>query len=142
METAPRAGPPAGGEAFLRDRYSLCTFKCFRADRGSYGFCPIAKTEFPVVSTIENKSLQSKCASSGDDAVKASGSDLELQRRVVSFLADSNMPGLRQLKVHAADGTVTLHGTVRTYYEKQLSQQRCKRVAGVIRLIDEVEVSN
>jgi osmotically-inducible protein OsmY len=66
--------------------------------------------------------------------------DRDLQRRVVSFLADSNMPGLRQLRVDAADGTVTIRGTVRTYYEKQLSQQRCKRVAGVIRLIDKIEV--
>ncbi len=95
-----------------------------------------------MVSTIENKSLQSKCASTEECTVPASGSDLELQRRVVSFLADSNMPGLRQLKVHAADGTVTINGTVRTYYEKQLSQQRCKRVAGVVRLVDQIEVSN
>lgn len=52
------------------------------------------------------------------------------------------MPGLRQLDVEARDGIVTLSGTVRTYYEKQLSQQRCKRVAGVIRLVDNVEVAN
>jgi len=68
--------------------------------------------------------------------------DIDLRRRVVSFLTDSNMPGLRQLRVDAVDGIVTLNGTVRTYYEKQLSQQRCKRVAGVVRLIDQVEVAN
>lgn len=68
--------------------------------------------------------------------------DVDLRRRVVSFLTDSNMPGLRQLRVDAVDGIVTLNGTVRTYYEKQLSQQRCKRVAGVVRLIDQVEVVN
>lgn len=68
--------------------------------------------------------------------------DVDLRRRVVSFLTDSNMPGLRQLRVDAVDGIVTLNGTVRTYYEKQLSQQRCKRVAGVVRLIDQVEVAN
>ena len=68
--------------------------------------------------------------------------DVDLRRRVVSFLTDSNMPGLRQLRVDAVDGIVTLQGTVRTYYEKQLSQQRCKRVAGVVRLIDNVEVAN
>jgi hypothetical protein len=37
---------------------------------------------------------------------------------------------------------VTLTGRVRTYYEKQLSQQRCRRVAGVVQLIDKVDVSN
>ncbi|MGC3966779.1 MAG: BON domain-containing protein [Pirellulales bacterium] len=72
--------------------------------------------------------------------LKDSGADLDLQRRVASFLADSNMPGLRQLRVDAEAGVVTLRGTVRTYYEKQLSQQRCKRVAGVVRLVDKVEV--
>ena len=68
--------------------------------------------------------------------------DVDLRRRVQSFLNDTNMPGLRQLAIEARDGTVTLRGTVRTYYEKQLSQQRCKRVAGVIRLVDKVEVAN
>lgn len=67
--------------------------------------------------------------------------DVDLRRRVVSFLTDSNMPGLRQLRVDAVDGIVTLQGTVRTYYEKQLSQQRTKRVAGVVRLIDNVQVA-
>ncbi|MBL9090114.1 MAG: BON domain-containing protein [Planctomycetaceae bacterium] len=68
--------------------------------------------------------------------------DVDLRRRVQSFLHEANMPGLRQLDVEARDGIVTLSGTVRTYYEKQLSQQRCKRVAGVIRLVDNVEVAN
>ncbi|MCE9605292.1 MAG: BON domain-containing protein [Planctomycetia bacterium] len=75
-------------------------------------------------------------------AANESDRDVDLRRRVVSFLTDSNMPGLRQLRVDAVDGIVTLRGTVRTYYEKQLSQQRCKRVAGVVRLIDRVEVAN
>lgn len=68
--------------------------------------------------------------------------DAELKTRVIHFLADSNMPGLRQLQVSADNGTVTLTGRVRTYYEKQLSQQRCRRVAGVVRLVDNVVVAN
>lgn len=68
--------------------------------------------------------------------------DAELRTRVLHFLADSNMPGLRHLQVAAANGTVTLSGRVRTYYEKQLSQQRCRRVAGVVQLVDNVVVSN
>ena len=36
--------------------------------------------------------------------------DDELRLRVVNFLADSNMPGLRHLEVAAAGGTVTLRG--------------------------------
>ncbi|MBA4018368.1 MAG: hypothetical protein C0483_14475 [Pirellula sp.] len=89
-----------------------------------------------MVSTLQNLNV------SAVERGASEGPDLDLQRRVVSFLADANMPGLRQLRVDAVDGTVTLRGTVRTYYEKQLSQQRCKRVAGVVRMVDQIEVSN
>ena len=68
--------------------------------------------------------------------------DDELRLRVVNFLADSNMPGLRHLEVAAAGGTVTLRGRVRTYYEKQLCRQRCRRVAGVVQLVDHVVVTD
>jgi osmotically-inducible protein OsmY len=67
--------------------------------------------------------------------------DRELERRVVSYLADRHLPGLRHLKVEAASGTVTLKGTVNSFYEKQLSQQCCRRVAGVLKLIDAVDVA-
>jgi hypothetical protein len=59
---------------------------------------------------------------------------------VVSFLADAHMPGLRQLAVDAKHGVVTVKGRVRTYYEKQLGGQRARRVAGVVKLIDCIDV--
>ena len=67
--------------------------------------------------------------------------DRDLERRVVSYLADRHLPGLRHLTVEAQAGTVTLRGTVHSYYEKQLSQQCCRRVAGVLKLIDAVDVA-
>jgi osmotically-inducible protein OsmY len=67
--------------------------------------------------------------------------DRDLERRVVNFLRGWQMPGLRNLEVQAADGTVTLRGTVNSFYEKQLSQQCCRRVAGVLKLIDFVSVT-
>jgi hypothetical protein len=42
--------------------------------------------------------------------------DRDLRRRVVHFLHDANMPGLRQLSVAAHEGVVTISGRVRTYY--------------------------
>lgn len=67
--------------------------------------------------------------------------DRDLQRRVVSFLHDRHVPGLRHLDVEVQDGTVVLRGRVNSFYEKQLCQNCCRRVAGVLRLVDEVTVA-
>lgn len=66
--------------------------------------------------------------------------DSDLQRRVTTFLAARHRPSLRRLQVKATAGVVTLRGRVPTFHEKQLSIQLARRVAGVIRLIDEVAV--
>ncbi len=68
--------------------------------------------------------------------------DRDLEHRVRAFLAAHNVPALRRLSINADDGTVTLRGSVFTFYEKQLSQQCPRRVAGVRRLIDEVVVAS
>lgn len=70
------------------------------------------------------------------------GLDLDLSRRVRSFLHEAHMPGLRNVDVEAQNGVVTLTGRVKTYYEKQLGGQRARRVAGVVRLIDRISVVN
>lgn len=66
--------------------------------------------------------------------------DRDLQRRVALYLHERHRPGLRRLKVNAQSGTVEVSGTVATFYEKQLCQHICRRVAGVVKLIDRVEV--
>ena len=68
--------------------------------------------------------------------------DRDLERRVVSYLSGRHVPGLRHLEVEACSGTVTLRGTVNSFYEKQLGQQCCRRVAGVVKLIDAVDVAS
>ena len=68
--------------------------------------------------------------------------DRDLERRVIQFLANRHHPGLRQLNVEAEAGTVTIRGTVKSFYEKQLCQNICRRVAGVIHLVDDVAVND
>jgi len=67
--------------------------------------------------------------------------DNDLERRVSIYLAERLRPSLRDLDVEVADGVVTLHGRLHTFYEKQLAISCCQRVAGVLKLIDDVEVS-
>jgi len=69
------------------------------------------------------------------------GQDADLERRVMSFLWGRHVPSLRHLAVQAVAGTVTLRGQVRSFYEKQLCHDCCRRVAGVVRLIDHVDVA-
>lgn len=66
--------------------------------------------------------------------------DRDLERRVTSYLHERHLPGLRSLEVKADGGTVRLRGRVRSFYEKQVCSACCQRVAGVVRLIDAVEV--
>ncbi len=67
--------------------------------------------------------------------------DRELERRIATSLRDRHLPGLRQLKVAASNGTVTLRGRVRSFYEKQMCQNVCQHVAGVVQIVDAVVVA-
>jgi osmotically-inducible protein OsmY len=67
--------------------------------------------------------------------------DRDLERRVVNFLVGRHVPGLRHLSVRAEAGIVTLSGRVQTFYEKQLCQDCCRRVAGVVQFVDDVDVA-
>lgn len=70
----------------------------------------------------------------------ADKADADLERRVRNYLVGRQMPGLRHIEVEANDGIVTLRGVVRSFYEKQLCIHCCRRVAGVMELVDEVAV--
>ncbi|NUQ64331.1 MAG: BON domain-containing protein [Pirellulales bacterium] len=66
--------------------------------------------------------------------------DRDLERRVANYLVGRQVPSLRQIEVEADRGTVTLRGSVYSFHQKQLCLNCCRRVAGVLELIDEVEV--
>jgi osmotically-inducible protein OsmY len=67
--------------------------------------------------------------------------DRQLEQRIATLLADRHLPGLRQLEVAASQGTVTLRGRVRSFYEKQLCQNVCRRAHGVVQFVDAVVVA-
>ncbi len=69
-------------------------------------------------------------------------SDRDLEHYVAVRLMDRNIAALRQVVVRADSGTVTLRGTVTSYYQKQLCIQACRAVPGVVTLVDEVEVAS
>ena len=67
--------------------------------------------------------------------------DVDLQSRVTNYLVGRQHAALRSLDVTALNGTVTLRGVVRTFHEKQLALHCCQRVAGVLKLVDQVDVT-
>ena len=62
----------------------------------------------------------------------------DLGRRIKNLLWQRS--SLRHIVVDAEAGIVTLRGTVRSFYEKQLCISGSRRVPGVYELIDEIEV--
>jgi osmotically-inducible protein OsmY len=73
-----------------------------------------------------------------DTAVESADADLEKRTRI--FLAQKNVSAFRRIAVSVSEGTVRLRGRVRSFYEKQLCLNCCQHVAGVIRVIDEIDV--
>jgi osmotically-inducible protein OsmY len=73
-------------------------------------------------------------------AASSAVADRELKRRICIFLENRQLPHSSKLRIDAQNGVVTLHGTHRSFYHKQLCINCCQRVAGVVRLIDATRV--
>ena len=67
-------------------------------------------------------------------------SDQDLQRRVVLFVQQPHLTLGAQLTVEASGGVVTLCGTVTSLQQRDLLHRFARRVAGVVRLVDELAV--
>ena len=63
----------------------------------------------------------------------------DLKRRIMIFLSQRGVSSVRRLNIEVSGGTVTLQGTVCSFYERQLCHC-CKHVAGVLKLVDELKV--
>lgn len=66
----------------------------------------------------------------------------QLQNQVESAIRNSSHLSSRTLRYEAAeDGNITLHGTVASYFEKQLAQETIREVDGVGQIDNRIQVS-
>lgn len=66
-------------------------------------------------------------------------SSWELKNQITNYLRQQGVSSWQRLNIDVNGGMVTLHGTVPSFYERQLCIS-CKRVAGVVRLVDNLKV--
>ena len=64
-----------------------------------------------------------------------------LHYRAFSALEENVHLRGRQLFLEAEQGRITLRGTVRSYYQKQMAQEAVRNVDGVHEIANELEVS-
>jgi len=58
-----------------------------------------------------------------------------------ALTANPHVPNRRQVHVEAADGRVILKGNVRSFFEKQMAQEALRRIDGVERIDNLLEVN-
>lgn len=72
--------------------------------------------------------------------VEVEESNDAVRQGVLKFLHSQYFPSFRKFKIEVDQGTVTLNGSVNSYYEKQVAMTMCQNVAGVVKLIDQIVV--
>jgi hypothetical protein len=63
-----------------------------------------------------------------------------LAYRVALFLQQRRLAAGSRLRIEARGGTITLNGQVRSFHQRQLIHTLARHVAGVLQVIDELEV--
>jgi osmotically-inducible protein OsmY len=63
----------------------------------------------------------------------------DVGREVLDSLRSSNFPGLRRVKIEVHGNTVTLHGHLNSYHERQIAISRAK-VQGVHHVVDRLSL--
>lgn len=63
-----------------------------------------------------------------------------LEHRVSNALKESPYLVRRQLRFEAAEGRITLHGRVNSYFQKQMAQEALRAVEGVDEILNQLEV--
>ncbi|MCA9234382.1 MAG: BON domain-containing protein [Planctomycetales bacterium] len=61
--------------------------------------------------------------------------------RVHGLLSQSPHLSPRDLEVSADEGSVRLHGTVSSFFQKQMAQEMLRRVDGVERIVNMLQVN-
>lgn len=100
------------------------------------------RTESDPVNGVDRRSWEEKLPIHPARLAPTSEFDCDLQRRVRSFLASRHYQALRCLRIDVTDGAVVLSGTVPTFHQRQVAFECAKHVAGVLRVIDRLNVSD
>jgi osmotically-inducible protein OsmY len=88
-----------------------------------------------------SSSLQSKVESMPAKTKPTASTAKPLEDRVqVALDEHPNLPK-RNLRIEASDGRITLHGTVHSYYQKQMAQEVLRRLEGIQTIDNQLEVS-
>jgi len=66
--------------------------------------------------------------------------DIPLDDKVFTALERNPHLAGRNLRFEAEQGRVTLRGTVRSYYQKQMAQEALREIAGIAEIYNELEV--
>ena len=66
--------------------------------------------------------------------------DSELENRLANFLYQRGVPGKDRVRLYVHGGVVAVSGELPTRYAKWLCIECCRRVAGVIKVIDKMKV--
>ena len=112
--------------------FALCTDAC--GNNSSVHVCLDHRLDAVVIQTIEGMTGMSFGQTKPIDETSS-----DLQRRIMLFLSQRGVSSVRRLNIEVSGGTVTLQGTVCSFYERQLCHC-CKHVAGVLKLVDELKV--
>ncbi len=67
--------------------------------------------------------------------------DRDLKQRVKNYLFGQHVSDLRRLAIDTDSGVVTLRGRVQSFHYKQLCLNCCQRVAGVVKIDDQIIVA-
>ena len=67
--------------------------------------------------------------------------DRDLEKRVRRFLEGLHRRSLLELEIEAQNGEVTVRGQLSSFYEKQLALAGCRRVAGVVKVNEAIDVA-
>jgi osmotically-inducible protein OsmY len=69
-------------------------------------------------------------------------SSWDIKRRIINLLYQRGVSSAQRLNIEMENGTVTVRGTVASFYERQVCVSCCQHVPGVFGLLDEIKVDS
>lgn len=128
----------AGEEIRIGDEIAVTVVDC-QGDKVRVGIQ--ASPEVPVGrAEVAARNRNEREGTHGLDGGETSSDDL--RRRVIDFLYARQVPGVAGLQIETHAGTVVIRGRLASPLAKRLCLACCRRVAGVISLVDELDVVN